>query len=342
MKKIFTLLLGAFVLTLMVRAQPEQQFITIPKLADGASITIDGTVDPIWELVTDNYIEYDDPDDYGVTTVFDCFFKMAWNDTALWLLVHRSDDDFADQWETGLADWQSDRDELFFDVNVDTLDDGRGASDSQGGGTGADFGHYQFTSIWVEGQSEWSGMPSQWYHNAPFYFGYKFDGADEYITEYCFPFTSLTINTALLPEANATFQGEAGVTFGFIPVIADVDMSDSPTDQTFRKFMRWVEQGGWESMDTAGHVTLGEETISGIELSTMENGAFAYPSPATDMISLGKLEGSATAVIYDVVGNEVMRMEDVYNDTPIDIAILRSGTYYIVVNNREAIKFSKY
>jgi hypothetical protein len=342
MKKIFTLLFGAFILTLMVHAQLEQQFIDIPKLADGAAITIDGSVDALWEMVEANYIEYDDPDDYGVTTVFDCFFKMAWNDTALWVLVHRTDDDFADQWETGLADWQSDRDELFIDVHVDTLDDGRGASDSQDGAQGADWGHYQFTSIWQEGITQNSYMPSQWYHNRPFYFGYEFDGADEYYSEYCFPFSSLTINTALLPESDATFQGEPGVTFGFVIVIADVDMSDSPTDQSFRKFMRWVPSGGWESMDTAGHVTLSEETISGIEFSTLENGAYAYPSPATNMISLGNLEGSARAVIYDVVGNEVMRIDEVYNGTPIDIALLRSGTYFIILNNREAIKFSKY
>ncbi|NJK87024.1 MAG: hypothetical protein HC906_14655, partial [Bacteroidales bacterium] len=155
----------------------------------------------------------------------------------------------------GLADWQSDRDEIFFDVNVGNLDDGIGASDAQQDATGAAYGHYQFTSMWQQNVESATYSPQQWYHNAPYVMGYIIDG-DEYVTEYAFPFSSFTIDTELQPGADETFQPADGVTFGLEVVVSDVDMADEPTDETFRKFLRWADCNCWENMDAAGEVTL--------------------------------------------------------------------------------------
>ncbi|MBN2520679.1 MAG: hypothetical protein JXB17_09260, partial [Bacteroidales bacterium] len=300
MKKIY-LLISALLLCSVIIAQDYD--LMIEKLADGEAPVIDGVVDALWDNHDQVDITIDDAEDYGITTINSAWFKMAWDDEALYLLLYRDDDDFATQWETGLADWQSDRDEIFFDVNVDELADGRGASDAQEGGTGAEFGHYQFTSIWVQDADEWSGSPGQWYHNAPFEFGYVLDG-DEYYTEYKFPFSSLTINKELLPDADSTFQGGEGVIFGLVITISDVDMADNPTDQTFRKFMRWVDEGGWDTMDEAGRVLMSLPVAENVK-NEYVNTYSTYPNPASDYIKISNISGSSDIQIFNVVGQLV-------------------------------------
>jgi hypothetical protein len=254
-------------------------------------------------------------------------------------LLHREDDDFANQWETGLADWQSDRDEIFFDVNINELQDGRGASNSQ---NGASYGHYQFTSIWVKDMMEWNGSPSQWYHNAPFTFGYLFTSDDEYDTEYRFPFTSLTINTDSLPDAEETFPGGDGVIFGLVITIADVDMEDEPVNETFRKFMRWVDEGGWDTMDEAGKVLMSNQTVSSIKNPVAASGLIAYPNPAGNGIRLANLQHEVSIVIYDVTGRVKLRSDHVMPDQLIDISTLQAGTYCIKMNGEsKGIIFGK-
>jgi len=287
-----------------------------------------------------------DPEDegyFGPPTIYEGYFKMAWNDTALFMLVRRDDNEFADQWETGLQDWQSDRDEIFIDVNVDTLADGRGASNEQDGpsANGSDYGHYQFTSIWVQDAATWVGMPNQWYHNAPFYFGYVLSG-DAYFSEYAFPFSSLTIDTDLLPHADETFQGTEGVIFGLQVSMTDVDMIDNPQDESYRKFLMWIEDGGgWTEMDSAGHVELGADVISGIEESTGSSNFFAFPSPATDYIQVGNLTKPVTVEVYDVVGNLIIVQDNVSSDSRINLSSVYSGVYFLKVNDEVTIKFVK-
>jgi hypothetical protein len=331
MKKVY-LLIAMCTVAFSIAAQD----LVIPKLANEP--VIDGQVDAIWDLIDPVNLEFEPEDDFGPATIFEGWFKLAWNDSTLFLLMRRDDDDFADQWTTQLEDWKSDRDEIFIDINVDTLADGRGASDAQ---SGASYGHYQFTSLWVQDETEWTGNPSQWYHNAPFTFGYYFDTENSYYTEYAFPFSSLTIDTDLLPTADETFQGAEGVVFGFLPVIADVDMADSPTDETFRKFLKWVDEGGWDTMDDAGHVELGANVISSIEESFGKSNITAYPSPARDYFQLANLTQSVSVTVFDVVGNLIMTHDNVNSDSRIDLSSLQKGLYLIVVDDEVAIKLVK-
>jgi hypothetical protein len=254
----------------------------------------------------------------------------------LYLLLMRDDDDFADLWETELLDWQSDRDEIYLDVNVDTLNDGRGASDDQ---TGASYGHYQFTSIWVQDAEEWTGSPTQWYHNAPFQFGYVRTG-DSYYSEYRWPFTSLTISTTLLPTADATFQAAEGVTFGLEVVISDVDMSDNPTDETFRKFIRWIGVSGWATMDSAGQVQLGG-SVNAINDFDNSAGITVYPSPASDYIKLHNLTSNVDIEVYDMLGHLIMVRNDVSSQTSIGISALKQGMYILVADKNKMLRFIK-
>jgi len=310
------------------------QDLTIPKLSTAP--VIDGVEDEVWNTVDEVTLELFDEEDPA--TVDEAWFKMAWNDTALFMIMFRADDDFADQWETGLADWQSDRDEIFLDVNVDTLADGRGASDAQ---QGASYGHYQFTSIWVQDQDTWVGRPNQWYHNAPFDFAYAFDGENSYITEYAWPFTSLTINTTLLPHADAEFQGEEGVVIGLEVVVADVDMADDPQDETARKFLRWKGSEGWETMDASGTVMLGARVSSLSDNNAVKHNVYSYPVPATDYISIANLPGATSVEVIDIAGQVVLRKDEVSSGTRIDVSTLPAGSYLIKLNSGYSLKFLK-
>ena len=312
--------------------------IDIAKIGDGQEIIVDGVPDDLWDYHEQFDLEIEDDNNYGTfPTIYETWFKMAWTDSSLLMLLYRDDDDFADQWETGLADWQSDRDEIFFDVNVNTLVDGKGASDSQGDGQGADYGHYQFTSIWVQGQTEWVGSPNQWYHNAPFKFGYVIDG-DEYYTEYEFPFSSLTINTDLVLGADPTFQGAEGVTFGLVVTVSDVDMSDNPTDETYRKFMRFVDEGGWDSMDSAAWVTMVGPIEVSVENETFDN-IVVYPNPASDYIMITNISTPVDIEIRNVVGQLILTRRKVSSSTKIDISTLLNGVYFMNIDDYATVKF---
>ena len=333
LKKKTSLFIALCLATISLMAQD----LVIPKLI-GAPV-IDGVVDPVWDEIDAVNCEFEPTDDFGDASIFEGWFKMAWNDTAFFMLMYRDDDDFADQWETTLADWQSDRDEIFFDVHVDTLADGRGASDSQ---QGSSYGHYQFTSIWVQNATEWIGMPQQWYHNAPFYFGYVRTG-DSYYTEYAWPFTSLTIDQAVLPGTDETFQAEAGVIFGLQVAIGDVDMYDNPTDETFRKWIKWVDEGGWDDMDDAGHVELGSEeiTVPSLTESFLAENISVFPSPSGDFIQINGITKSSNIRIYNVTGGLVLSQDNVNSGTRINLVDLTQGVYFIRIVDGITLKFMK-
>jgi len=313
------------------------QDLTIYKF-DDTNPVIDGDVDAVWDLISPVEIAFEPTDDFGDVSLDESWFKMGWNTDTIFVLMRRADDDFANQWETGLADWQSDRDEIFFDVFTDTLADGRGASDAQ---VGASYGHYQFTSIWVQDATEWVGNPTQWYHNAPFTFGYVFDSEDSYYSEYAFPFTSLTIDQSLRPTGDATFEGGDGVIFGLQVSIADVDMVDSPTDETYRKWIKWVDEGGWEDMDQAGQVLMSASPASSIKEKTVGMGLVVYPNPASDHIIIGDITTTVNLEVYDMLGQLVMMRSNVSSGARINIATLNSGIYYIMLGNKEVVKFVK-
>ncbi|MFC2137285.1 T9SS type A sorting domain-containing protein [Bacteroidota bacterium] len=339
MKKTYLLIVTFFLICALITAQDwTRTEIDIAKLGDGQTIVIDGVPDELWDNHEQFVLEIEDDNSYGVLpSIYETWFKMAWTDSSLLMILYRDDDDFADRWETGLEDWQSDRDEIFFDVNVNNLADGKGASDSQGDGQGSDYGHYQFTSIWVQGETEWSGSPSQWYHNAPFTFAYVIDG-DEYYTEYEFPYSSLTINTELEPGADETFQGAEGVTFGLVVTVSDVDMSENPTDQTFRKFMRFVDEGGWEGMDSAAYVTMVGPIEVSVEDATYSNIA-VYPNPASDYIMINNISAPVDIEIRNVIGQLILTRKDVGSSTKIDISMLSKGIYFMNIDDNITVKF---
>ena len=299
--------------------------------------TVDGDPEAAWDALPEYAIDVDVTDDFGQASVWEGWFKISYNDTAIFLLMRRDEDDFATQWETGLSDWQSDRDEIFFNVNVDHLDESRGAIQP-----GTSFGCYQWTSIWqaneagdaIEPTSD--SWPNQWYHNSPFEIAYVVDG-NSYYTEYCFPATSLAIDLDSVPDADSVLQIAPGVVISFEAVISDVDMADNPTDESFRKFLRWADVSGWDDMALAGRLTFEEipDAINNYSISNMS----VYPSPATSTIAIKGLEGAANVEIVNMLGAVVLTENNVKADQEINISQLTPGMYFAKLND-EVIRFS--
>jgi len=300
--------------------------------------TVDGVMEDGWDALPEYQIDFEVPDDFGQATVWEGYFKISYNDTAIFLLVRRDEDDFAPQWVTGLSDWQSDRDEIFFNVNVNHLDEDRGAIEP-----GTSYGCYQWTSIWQANEAgdaiepTWDGWPNQWYHNSPFELAYVVDG-NAYYTEYCFPATSLAINLDSVPDADSVLQIAPDVVISFEAVISDVDMADNPTDESFRKFLRWANVSGWDNMKEAGRMTF-LAPVSGVNSYSVSSNMSVYPSPATSTISIKGLEGVANVEIVNMLGAVVLTENNVKANQEINISQLTPGMYFAKLND-EVIRFS--
>ena len=73
------------------------------------------------------------------------------------------------------------------------------------------------------------------------------------------------------------------------------------------------------------------------ELETDKNGLKIYPNPANDYISISLLQyhKNAKLSIYDALGKEVYRNDNMYLDDNIDVRKLSSGIYLIKVSSTD-------
>ena len=325
---------------------------------------IDGEIDAGWNSIPSNAISFEYENDFGQASIIDAWFKMSFSDTAFYLLVYREDDDFAHQWKTGLADWESDRDEIYFNVNVNHLDESRGAIMP-----GTSYGCYQFTSIWQaneEGDNiepTFSGWPNQWYHNAPFEFAYKVTG-NSYVTEYVFPFSSLRVDTDSVPDADSIFVLNDGVPFGFEIAMADVDMADSLSfnsggEGSHRKFLMWAGTSGWDDMQLAGRISTTHNHFDPfppyppylfIHENTHENSKgeiHLYPNPVVNELTIEyPASGKQVLIeIYSVTGQLCYKSSVISEQaSKVDVSFLEQGFYTMRItteNNLYAQRFQK-
>lgn len=332
MKKMFTLFLGA-ALALSVSAQDValivKKFQTPP--------TIGGGPDAQWALASKQIMDAPGvPEGFGPPTITEAYFKMGWVDSGLFVLVYRNDDAFANQFISTIDDWKSDRDELFFDVFSDTLNDGRGAINPNG----ASYGHYQFTSLWQElNQTDTAfRSTSQWYHNRPFFCGYKFLGANIYNYEYFIPFKSLSINPTFIPSVGTDtcplLAGDGSI-FGFSLSINDYDPADNPTsanEDTYRRYLRWELSASldpWNNMNDAPILQLSDSLLTSVKENTLSS-VNVYPNPAANSI-MTNIDGDVA--IYNVTGQLVLEQKAVKAGQEVNISNLKNGTYFVKIGN---------
>jgi M6 family metalloprotease-like protein len=203
----------------------------IKRLPDGYSPAIDGQADILWNNVEAHDIDLNFTGE--IPTLSSATWKAVWNDTSIFVLVEVNDNSFWPTWLSGLAEWQSDKSELYFDVN-DVLKDGGGPV------LGSISGHYYcapnfsefdqgtvhlFNGAYVA--ESWSEFPAS------------------YVYEYSIPFSSLTdIDEFELDPYSRT-------EIGF-----DVYAVDLDEGQFTRNRAVWANTGitneNWNNMDNAG------------------------------------------------------------------------------------------
>ena len=126
----------------IINNPPPTREADIKRLPDGYSPTIDGQADILWNNVEAHNIDLNFTGEFP--TLYDATWKAVWNDTVICVLVEVSEDSFWPSWLSGLADWASDKPEVYFDVN-EILEDGLGPLPD-----GSNQGHFQFAPNFSE------------------------------------------------------------------------------------------------------------------------------------------------------------------------------------------------
>ena len=225
-----------FIITTLVIARAISQDATIYKLPDGVSPVIDGSVDNLWHMFEEFNI--DKPFMTEEPTLDIATWQAVWDDTGIFIIVSVEEDNFCPSWCSDAADWQSDKTEVYLDVN-ETLKDGLGPAASPNG-------HYQFAPGFIEGED-------QYYFSGPIWqtlegnYAYKIDESD-YVFEYAIPWSSLTDKNGI------AFDPGGGRPIGFDVCVIDRDEGDFD-----RKRAVWMNDGkgpasdeAWNTMDDCG------------------------------------------------------------------------------------------
>ncbi|HEY3372019.1 MAG TPA: sugar-binding protein [Prolixibacteraceae bacterium] len=294
MKKIFTFLVGLFLVTLGMAQVPTGVFAKATKAP-----VIDGVVDDVWAKATVYNINTPSTGqtptlgEPGQTT-----WQGLWYTDGIYILLKVTDNAFYPHYAVtpAGASYEYDKPEIYFDVNP-VLVDGGGPLPN---GTGNGNGHYQFAPAFTDGKNDGTLLTENQMNYA-----FKVTGTN-YVAEYFVPFTKL------LDKDGAQFDQLN--TIGFDITIIDRDPGDASANSAV-----WSNTGSsWSSMDNSGQVTL-EDAELGIPVDnitiTTTNGtitdnkgtfqlaATVVPESATNkVLKWSIVGGTAEAKINSVTG----------------------------------------
>jgi hypothetical protein len=254
MKKLFL-----FFTAVIFIADITGQDATIYKLPSGVSPVIDGTVDNLWNMFDTYRINKPFTDEWPSLGFTD--WQAVWDDTAIFIIVSVEEPDFCPAWcEPEMPDWQSDKVEVYLDVN-EILRDGGGPAEGPNG-------HFQIAPGFTEGEN-------QYYYSGPsglgwdYSYAYKIYGTD-YIFEYVIPWSSLT------DENGIEFDPNAGRLMGF-----DVYVIDRDEGEYDRNRRVWMNDGkgpasdeSWNNMDDCGILAFDELHYNDTVVCDIETAAY--------------------------------------------------------------------
>ena len=281
---------------------------------------IDGEIDFIWDEAAEYPISFP----FGTESFddeADCngYFKVAWDETGLYVLVEVNDDYLYPSGDYG-QDYEKDKIELYLDMNVGDLKDGAGPGSSNNDGTN---GHFQLAP---NNLADWTGAPS-WFTGER---GYTADTDVEgepvnCITEFYIPWENI-------PDRDGnTIVPDETMEFGLGVTIAD---NDGPDGGAARNRLVWVNSSdpeSWSNMDGCGTLMLEESTLSA---KTIEAAQFSvYPNPASDVLYVRNAVNAKSVSVHNIVGAEVMNVSVDGSETfSINTSELEKGIYVISVN----------
>jgi hypothetical protein len=275
-------------------------------------IVIDGELDEIWSKIEPNDIENNisnaDYVDYS-------YWKACWDDDGIYIVVVVDDDNYWPSELSGLETHQSDKPELYFDVN-EILEDGNG------GKAGIENGHYQFAPTFIgakDGEIQYGEGIAETCEYA-----HKVTG-ESYVFEYFIPFSFLEN----APEFDKTRM------MGF-----DVTVIDRDEIEDKRKKFTWANReeiaSSYNNMDDCGTIILINDLIditssAGIVSDynkTKKSNAYI----SNNVLYLNGVKGSI--VVYDTYGKVVLKNDK--NSSEIYVNTLKNGIYIVKADNFNA------
>lgn len=327
MKKIFTLF-GACAVALSMNAQ------TPDAKAEKVTVApvIDGVADALWKDIPSNDITAFDAG--HPATIDQATFKLAWSDTALYILLDVLDDQVSSpmQWGAGINDgWKFDRAEVYISGNPASVATNWGAQYSS------------FKGAIVPGGTKYSGT-YQIYNRMPFggdtsllkgsetemllnYQATK-KTADRYTIEWAVPWSNLkdSNEVAFKVAKNAKFR------FDIYLCDRDLGVDDINAD---RRWLYWKNAAGnnWDKMANNGVVELVDENTTKVA-STSVSSFSIIPNPAVDVVKVQNISFDQ-ADVYTITGQKVLSVKNV--DNTINVGLLKSGVYSLTLRKGNAI-----
>lgn len=310
-----SLIIVAVLFSLGLQAQKMEATIT----SQNAAPTIDGVADDdVWDACETHDLERIHTPDPADPTLTLATWKAFWNDTAVFVLVEVEDDDWWPSWLSEAADWESDKPEVYFDVNATLDDDGGAGTDGTGNGSG----HYQLAPNFTNdtdttAQGDLISIRAGQIGAATF-------TADpcEYAFEYSASFAGLTDG-----DGNA-LDPTSRTTIGFDVTVIDRDEGDAG-----RRRATWSNDGStdecWNNMDDAGLLTFQVGTpVSEIAFDP----SLVTPTIATTYVNVPANALSVT--FYNTLGQAVKQV-DVNGTKTISVADLGVGIYFVSVKDAD-------
>jgi hypothetical protein len=227
------------------------------KLPPGVVPLIDGEIDAVWDNVEKNHISRNF---YGsVPSIDSAYWKAAWNDYLLFVLIVVCDDIHLDRWDIDGEEWDADKTEIYIDVNS-ILKDGIGPAEGSFEYPCKPYGHYQVAPAWQKSVNAFHVIDSSWQdYSLKYEYAYQLDEPD-YIFEYAVKWNSLKDKNGIAVDPLLNNRE-----FGLDVTIIDRDYIPVP-----RQFKVWRNAGGpsfdetydYYNMDGAGVIVLSKEEIN--------------------------------------------------------------------------------
>lgn len=328
MKKIYTFF-GACALALSLNAQ------TPDAKAEKISVApvIDGVADALWNDIPSNDITSFDAG--HPATIDEAKFKLAWSDTALYIIIEVLDDQVSSpmEWGAGIGDgWKFDRAEVYFSGNSAETAESWGAQYSS------------FKGAIVPGGQKYSGT-YQIYNRMPFgtdtsllngsetemllnYQATK-KTADSYTIEWAVPFSNLKDSNEV------AFQAAVNAKFRFDIYLCDRDLGTDDINAD-RRWLYWKNAGGnnWDKMVNNGVVQLVDEiNTSGVTVNSAASFSVS-PNPANDVVNVRNISFDE-ADIYSITGQKVLQIRN--TDNTLNVAGLKSGMYSLTLRRNNIV-----
>lgn len=246
-------------------------------------------------------------------TLTDAEIRVFFNDTAFFIHLSAKDDVWYPSWVSGLADWESDKPEIYFENNE--------ALGAAGGPSAAPNGCHQIAPNFSENDQGVAFVQGNQGGSQSFQANTWIEDPCEWEFEYSIPMAGITDGV-----------GDALDPFSRTEILFDVTFIDN--DGAGRQRATWANAGGtdesWNNMVDCGLITLNSDVPDAVEATSYKSAAI-YPTVTSDIINV---PADAVAVaFYNTVG-QLIKKVDVTN-TVISVADLNKGIHFVTVKNNK-------